>query len=218
MLVILALVLGGLVAAWYLTQEDSKAVPSVTGMTLDQAVAELESEGFSTDIENRADQADEGTVFEQEPTSGTEAEEGSTVQVLVSTGPATRPVPNAVGLEETVARDRMADAGLEVNVVEVFSDEPDGTVVAQNPPAGRQVGEGGDGATQRLQGHRPGGRSVARRAVRRLGGGGIGAARAAGERGRGAVNRAAGHRRGPEPEVGPGSHRLGGAPERVEGP
>lgn len=142
LLVLLALVLGGLAAVWYFTREETKPVPSVTGMRLDEAVERLESEGFDTDIEERADQAEEGTVFAQDPRAGTEADEGASVRITVSTGPETKAVPNAVGLEQTEARDRLAEAGFEVNAVEVFSDKPEGAVIAQNPPAGRQVAPG----------------------------------------------------------------------------
>ena len=142
MLIILGLVLAVLAAAWYFTREDTKPVPSVTGLTLDAAVAELESDGFVADIDQQANDADEGTVVAQDPLSGAEADEGSTVRLSVSTGPSTQAVPNAVGLTETAARDRMAQAGFEVRVIEVFSEEPEGNVVAQNPPAGRDVSEG----------------------------------------------------------------------------
>lgn len=57
----------------------------------------------------------------------------------MSKGPATVEVPNAVGLAEQEARDRLASAGLQVNVFEVFSDERDGIVVAQHPQAGEKV-------------------------------------------------------------------------------
>ena len=108
-------------------------------MTLDQSIDRLQNEGFEVDIVNLSNQAPRGTVFDQRPTTGVEREEGSTVTVLVSKGPATVAVPNAVGLPEQEARDRLAQAGLEVRVFEVFSDEPDGAVVAQDPGSGERV-------------------------------------------------------------------------------
>ena len=136
---LLLAVLIGLGALWYFTRSEEKAVPSVTSQPLGTAVSRLQEEGFKTDIVNRADAAPRGTVFEQRPTAGTELEEGSTVTILASTGPATVVVPNAVGLPEQQARDRLASAGLEVRVFEVFSDEPEGTVIAQNPGSGERV-------------------------------------------------------------------------------
>lgn len=129
----------GLGALWYFTRSEERAVPAVTGQPLDVAVSRLQDDGFETDIVNRANAAPRGTVFEQRPTAGTELEEGSTVTILASTGPATVVVPNAVGLPEQQARDRLASAGLEVRVFEVFSDEPEGTVIAQDPGSGERV-------------------------------------------------------------------------------
>ncbi len=59
--------------------------------------------------------------------------------IFASKGPATVAVPNVVGLPEQQARDRLAAAGLEVSAFEVFSDEPEGTVIAQNPGSGERV-------------------------------------------------------------------------------
>ena len=137
LLLLVALI--GLGAFWYFTRSEEKAVPSVTSQPLDTAVSRLQDEGFKTDIVNRANAAPRGTVFEQRPSAGTELEEGDTVTILASTGPATVVVPNAVGLPEQQARDRLASASLEVRVFEVFSDKPEGTVIAQNPGSGERV-------------------------------------------------------------------------------
>jgi eukaryotic-like serine/threonine-protein kinase len=137
--ILLLAALIGLGALWYFTRSDEKAVPSVTSQPLDTAVSRLQDEGFKTDIVNRANAAPRGTVFEQRPSAGTELEEGDTVTILASTGPATVVVPNAVGLPEQQARDRLASASLEVRVFEVFSDKPEGTVIAQNPGSGERV-------------------------------------------------------------------------------
>lgn len=137
--ILLLAALIGLGALWYFTRSEEKPVPAVTGQPLDAAVSRLEGEGFKTDIVNQANPAPAGTVFEQRPSAGTELEEGSTVTIVASKGPATVVVPNAVGLPEQQARDRMASAGLEVQVFEVFSDEPDGNVIAQNPGSGERV-------------------------------------------------------------------------------
>ena len=139
LLVLLLLVLAGIGAAWYLTREETVAVPDVTGSPLAEAVARLQDEGFRTDIASEPSDEEEGVVFEQDPAAGTELEEGGTVRVVSSEGPATVAVPNAVGLTEAEARDRLAESGLGVNVVEVFSEEPEGTVVAQDPGAAEEA-------------------------------------------------------------------------------
>lgn len=137
--ILLLATLIGLGALWYFTRTEEKPVPVVTSQPLDTAVSRLEAEGFKTDIVNQANEAPRGIVFAQRPSAGTEIEEASSVTVLVSKGPATVAVPNAVGLPEQQARDRMAAAGLEVQVFEVFSDEPEGNIIAQNPGSGERV-------------------------------------------------------------------------------
>ena len=142
LLLLVVLVLGGLGAAWYFTQEDTRAVPDVEGMRLEQAVAELQDDGFQTDITTEPNEAAEGTVFAQDPAAGSEADEGSTVDLRVSGGPETHAVPNAVGLPETEARDRLVEAGFQVETREVFSEREAGTVVSQDPSAGAEADSG----------------------------------------------------------------------------
>ena len=142
LLIILALALGVIAAAWYFSQSDTKEVPTVVGLPLDTAVSRVQDEGFKSDIVSEPNDAQEGTVFRQSPDGGTEHDEGSTVQLLVSKGAVEVTVPNAIGISETEARDRLAAAGLKANVVEVFADDDPGQVVAQAPAAGESAAKG----------------------------------------------------------------------------
>ena len=139
---LLLLVLGGLAAAWYFTREDTRSVPTVEGLRLEQAVSRLQADGFRTDIVTAPSDAPQGTVFAQDPAAGTEADEGSTVQIDVSGGPEATAVPNAVGLAETEARDRLVAAGFQVETREVFAERESGTVVRQEPVAGADAEDG----------------------------------------------------------------------------
>jgi eukaryotic-like serine/threonine-protein kinase len=140
LLLILALALGAIAAAWYFTRSDEKPVTDVVGLQADDAVSRLQDDGFKADISREQDSTQpEGVVVSQNPSAGTDLEEGSTVAIVASAGPGLVAVPNTIGIPEADARDRLADAGFRVTVVEVFSDEPDGTVVAQNPAAGEQL-------------------------------------------------------------------------------
>lgn len=144
LLVILAIALGAIAAAWYFSQEDTASVPSVVGLPLDSAVTRVEDEGFKADIVSQPNEADQGIVFRQSPSAETERDKGSSVQLLVSKGPNEVTVPNTVGVSETEARDRLAEAGLKANVVQVFSSNKIGEVVAQDPAAGGRAAEGSD--------------------------------------------------------------------------
>jgi len=138
LLALLLLVLGGLGAYFLLSQDDdeTKPVPSVVRLPVDDAVNRLTAEGFLTDVQQQASEEPQGTVFEQSPEGGQEADEGATVTLLVSRGPAETTVPNVVGLELAAALDKLDGAKLGARRVEVFSDEPPGTVIAQNPAGG----------------------------------------------------------------------------------
>jgi eukaryotic-like serine/threonine-protein kinase len=135
LLVLLLLVVGGLGALWWFSRDEGeKPVPSVVRLPEGDAVQQLDDEGFSSQIlRRRTDKAEQGIVFAQQPSAGRELEEGSTVTLLVSSGPATVEVPDVTGLPVDRAEDELGDAGLEARRVSVFSEEEPGVVVAQDP-------------------------------------------------------------------------------------
>ena len=142
-LLLLLLIAAGAVGTWwYLAQEDTRDVPAVEGLAEAEAVSRVEAEGLDADVTRAPSDAQEGTVFAQDPAAGADVDEGSTVRLSVSGGPAEKAVPNAVGLPEAEARDRLVAEGFEVQTREVFSDDEPGTVVAQAPAAGAQAAEG----------------------------------------------------------------------------
>jgi serine/threonine-protein kinase len=140
--VLLLLLAAGAVAWFVLAQEDTTPVPAVEGLSVDQAVAQLEADGFRTSVATEASDAPSGSVVAQDPAAGMEAEEGSTVALRVSGGPDTIAVPNAVGLPEADARDRLVGAGFQVESNEVFAEREPGTVTAQSPGAGAEAERG----------------------------------------------------------------------------
>jgi len=149
----LLLLLAAGAAAWYfLADEDTRSVPTVEGLPVDQAVERLEDDGFDVDAATEPNDAPTGTVFAQDPTAGTEADEGSTVRISVSRGPDTASVPNAVGLAEAEARDRLVSAGFEVDSTEVFSEREPGIVASQDPRAGAEAETGSTVTIQVSQG------------------------------------------------------------------
>lgn len=143
LLLLLALVLGGLAAVWYFTTQEDEAetrpVPGVVRLAEAQARARLEDEGFSVALRREANDAPAGIVFAQTPGAGRMLEEGSVVEIAVSEGPATATVPSVVGLPAEQAVARLEEAELEARPAEVFSEEPEGVVVSQSPEAGEEV-------------------------------------------------------------------------------
>jgi beta-lactam-binding protein with PASTA domain len=141
LLLLLALVLGGLALLWYLSQDDeeTKPVPAVVRLAERDAVELLNEEGFDARVLRRPSESPRGIVFAQDPGAGRELEEGRVVTISVSRGPAGVDVPNVVGLPRGQAEERLREAGLGARAVSVFSEEPRGIVVAQNPRAGDEA-------------------------------------------------------------------------------
>jgi eukaryotic-like serine/threonine-protein kinase len=128
---------------------EERTVPDVTGLTVAQASAQLGAAGFDV---NQADEAsstvDAGRVIRTDPAATTPLPAGSTVTIVVSTGPARAAVPSVVGLTEANAINQLRSAGFEPRVVEEDVTDPtqNGRVVSQDP-AGNQQAEVGSTVT-----------------------------------------------------------------------
>ena len=118
-------------------------IPDVAGLSRNDAELELEQAGFEVSIERRpSDQYPGGRAIGTEPPAGDEAPAGSTVTLLISSGPATVKVPALVGLTLEAARQRLSERGLEFSSTEEESDRPAGEVTGQSPDAGTAVEPG----------------------------------------------------------------------------
>lgn len=115
------------------------AVPSVAGKEAQVAEQLLTDAGFKVQTEDRAD-ADiaEGRAIETDPPEGTEAEEGSTVQLIVSSGPEQVEVPDLEGYTYDTAKGQLEDLGLKVER-ETADGGESGRVLNTNPGAGSSV-------------------------------------------------------------------------------
>ncbi|MDP9387056.1 MAG: PASTA domain-containing protein, partial [Actinomycetota bacterium] len=110
-------------------------VPSLRGMTLAQARAEVADEGFTVKVAKRGfdEEVPKGAIVEQDPSVGT-LREGSSVAVVVSEGPEPRPVPDLTGLDQAAAEQRLRDHGFVPNVVaQPSEDVPKGIVLSWAP-------------------------------------------------------------------------------------
>ncbi len=142
LLAFLVLVLAGLGAYWYFSQEDTNTVPAVVGQLEPNAEASVREAGFEPRSEPEESERPVGVVLEQSPEGGTELEEGKTVVLSVSSGPAEGAVPDVVGEQTDDAVAAVEEAGFEAKVTEVFADEEEGIVVEQDPAAGGNLREG----------------------------------------------------------------------------
>ncbi len=120
----------------------TKPVPNVVGQQEEGARAALLAEGFTvrTEFEENPDFED-GEVSEQDPSAGTELEEGGEVTLTVSSGEQRVQLPDVTGLSEADARSVLGDAGFrDIRPEPVFDPEVEpGEVVAQNPAAGEEA-------------------------------------------------------------------------------
>jgi serine/threonine-protein kinase len=116
-------------------------VPDLYGVTPNQAAGILQENDLvlGGQTEAPSDEVAEGQIFEQQPAAGTAVEPGSEVSVTVSSGPELRTVPDVVGQPAEQAQTELWNAYFASTVVTVPSDEPEGTVVSTDPPAGTQA-------------------------------------------------------------------------------
>jgi eukaryotic-like serine/threonine-protein kinase len=117
-------------------------VPDATGLPLTDAEQKLKTRGFKVEVKRVASSQPEGIVLSQEPVAGVTAVSGTTVKLTVSSGVKPVVVPRLVGQTQGAAADALTKLGLKPVLRNVPSDRPGGTVVGQNPPAGKEVDKG----------------------------------------------------------------------------
>jgi serine/threonine-protein kinase len=123
-------------------------VPNVVDKDRVEAANELGNAGFRvTSQQEESETVDEGKVIRTSPAAGARLERGSTVTMVVSSGPP-KPeqvtVPDVIGRTQAQATSMLQAAGLKVTVEEqlVADDADDGRVIDQDPNADEKVDEG----------------------------------------------------------------------------
>ena len=142
-----ALVLAAIFLPGLLSSEEETPqvlVPTVTGERLGQAREILDRRKLEVGKITR--QASEDTprnvVLEQTPPPGEQADQGSGIDLVVSSGPPRVDVPDVVGQRLPDARSEIEGADLEVDTVYAESDAPRNEVLGTDPEAGESVVEG----------------------------------------------------------------------------
>lgn len=128
------------------------AVPDLVGVPEQQALEALREQGLDGTVAERRTDPDvpAGRVLGQEPAPAEILHRGETVNLVVSEGPETFPMPDVVGEPENKAVKRLEDVGLVVTVIyrnTIFGRA--GRVASQDPPAGSEV-VAGDEVTLRV--------------------------------------------------------------------
>jgi serine/threonine-protein kinase len=119
-------------------------IPDVRNLTPDDAQKKLEDLGFTVQVVDQASaDVEKDHVIGTNPAAGAKPKKGSTVKLLVSTGPEQVEVPSVVGKQRNDAENILRDAGFKVQINEVDApDEEPGTVLDQSPGAGAKVDPG----------------------------------------------------------------------------
>ena len=120
-------------------------VPDVVGESEEAATAALQRAGFDADVQQEAsDDVDEGLVIRQSPAGDAQAERGSSVAIVVSTGPERVSVPDVRQQSLDSAEAELNGAGLSVGNVTDRPNEDfsEGTVIAQDPGPTAEVERG----------------------------------------------------------------------------
>jgi serine/threonine-protein kinase len=125
--------------------KDKVAVPDVGGDSSTDAANALGQAGFKTKtIQEASSTVDEGKVIRTDPAAGDRIDKGSTVTMVVSSGPEQISVPNVLGKTGEEAKAEIEAAGLvykEAATAPSNADQ-DGKVVQQNPSGGTKVEKG----------------------------------------------------------------------------
>ncbi len=121
-------------------------LPNVYNYTDQQALAVLGDAGLKITRDYQAhDTVEEGKVITTVPNQGTLVVKGTTITVIVSTGPdiVYVSVPQLVDKDESVARQLIEISGLSAGErAEEYSDKPKGIVIFQSKAPGEEVQEG----------------------------------------------------------------------------
>jgi serine/threonine-protein kinase len=117
-------------------------VPSVIGLTFDQASATLQNDGFAVSRTNVESDQPKDTVVDQSPSG--QAKPGSTISLSVSKGPKTSQVPDVTSQDEQSARSTLESAGFHVVVQREEVNDPGlgGIVLSQDPTGGTKAKQG----------------------------------------------------------------------------
>jgi serine/threonine-protein kinase len=118
-------------------------VPDLKDKTEEQAKEELNKLGLGIKTSTQASSTVEsGKIISQSVKSGTSVDKNTTINVVVSSGPASVSVPSVVGKSESAATTTLKSSGFTVSVEYEYSDSVDqGNVISQNPTGSAAEGD-----------------------------------------------------------------------------
>ncbi len=126
-------------------------VPNFVGLTLDKAQSAARSVGITLDASQRVPGVPADTVASQSIAASTKVDRNATVRIIVNSGITSAPtpppggeesaLPNVIGEDYDTARQTLTQSGFTFSIRYAQQTSNNGTIVAQDPPAG-QVAQG----------------------------------------------------------------------------
>jgi beta-lactam-binding protein with PASTA domain/tRNA A-37 threonylcarbamoyl transferase component Bud32 len=144
---------GDTVTYWVTSGVLQVKVPDLSGMSKADAEAKLIAAGLVVGLETpgTSDTVPAGNVINQSPPPDTKVDRGSSVDIVVSTGPGTPSptgtptlVPDVYGMDTMTASDALSADGFVPIVKEKHSDQAPDTVIGMSPEAGTMAPFGSD--------------------------------------------------------------------------
>ncbi|MFN8149580.1 MAG: PASTA domain-containing protein [Solirubrobacterales bacterium] len=119
-------------------------VPDVVGLDRVEAASKLRDAGFVVNQDSQDSDEPQDQVLSQDPAAGTEAKDGSVVNIVYSSGVGTITLGDFIGSKLTTAQSRIEGQGLDVDVIErdVTDSSQDGVVLDQAPSPGSRLSPG----------------------------------------------------------------------------
>jgi serine/threonine-protein kinase len=131
-------------------------VPSVVGLTLQDATAKLNAAGFNPNPVFVDSTAPKDQVVSQNPVPGTTESKGTSVTVRVSNGPPQVTVPDVVGYTSQQAVQTLEAAGFQVQQQYTSTGADQDNIVQRQDPAGNSQAPKGSVVTITVGQHSPG--------------------------------------------------------------
>ena len=140
-------ILGGLVLLILLSfivfpglfKAEKVEVPDVSNLELEEAIEQLESEGFKIGDETLevSDEVEENKIIRTTPEAGKFREKNSEIHLFISSGKESFVLENYIGKNIDQVTTLLPNFNIEIS--EDFDDQPKGTIIKQTPAAGEEV-------------------------------------------------------------------------------
>ncbi|WP_018962704.1 PASTA domain-containing protein [Coprothermobacter platensis] len=122
--------------------DNVQRVPSVTGLTVNQALEEIAKEKYAASVEYEYATVAPGVVIAQTPDGGILAPSGQEVRLIVSKGLKLVELPNLIGLSGADAIDKVKSLGLRIGSITEVQTGDRFVVKDQDPAEGSLTVEG----------------------------------------------------------------------------